>query len=706
MIAAILSLLISAPTNDPIQEWISSATSSSTRALREAIEAHRQQQWARVLQLLPTGEHPDRLEQWLTASALKVQRPKAAYEALGIELSPSRCVAPEDNISRQRLLTIKAQLLSAKRPMVAAELFAQLGTAPALFDAINLADQRGPARRWRQQLLLNFPDSPESHKILEKLGPKGVLATFDTLKGKLDLLEAFLEAHLNTTVLMLAKVVSAQVSSIPHQCRLGYYVGKALRKLRQYDEALNKLKHTRQKCMSTYNAGAWDLKQLTMQVALLEARLLNIKGKAKALEELAYWMITFAANHSYIDDVFFLAARNLGKKAALARFERVVQLGGDQAPVAAWQLALHALDEGANNMASHWLGLIAAMPNASLDDHERAEFFLGRIEVSTHQVLGPAATIATRTLTSRWEELARRPSFYGFLALSRLHQHAPIIAQRIEKDLLALASSTTSFEISPYVLEHPHAQQARRWFKADAQSWAISELRALSCEIDLKDPRHVLTLASLFDAMGAYSEAQQLIRGPGRSWLKGPFSSKNLPAWRIAYSRPFVQEFKAAAKTENVDPFLLTAVAREESAFDAKVVSWAGAVGLAQLMPSTASDAYRSVYGGQLDLSRLTIPYLNLRLGAWVLKRNLSAFKGITAFALSAYNGGAGRTRRTLPTAVMPYEDWIESTRVQETRAYIKRVSATWAIYTLLHAHQQPLPSFPVTVGPGLTTRH
>jgi hypothetical protein len=88
------------------------------------------------------------------------------------------------------------------------------------------------------------------------------------------------------------------------------------------------------------------------------------------------------------------------------------------------------------------------------------------------------------------------------------------------------------------------------------------------------------------------------------------------------------------AQEEGIDPDLFERLVRQESGFQPSVVSSAGAIGLAQLMPGTA----RELGVDPLD------PEQNLRGGARYLRQQMDTF-GDTRLALAAYNAGPGRVR-------------------------------------------------------------
>ncbi|HLG87621.1 MAG TPA: lytic transglycosylase domain-containing protein [Alphaproteobacteria bacterium] len=128
-----------------------------------------------------------------------------------------------------------------------------------------------------------------------------------------------------------------------------------------------------------------------------------------------------------------------------------------------------------------------------------------------------------------------------------------------------------------------------------------------------------------------------------------------------------------------VDPALVFAVVRQESGFDPKAVSPAGATGLMQLMPRTAESV-----GGSKRQKALFDPATNLDLG----QRYISALMGDPAIGenlllvAAAYNAGAGNLAKL--TNILSHEDpliAIESIPNDETRGFIERVLANYWIY-------------------------
>lgn len=111
-----------------------------------------------------------------------------------------------------------------------------------------------------------------------------------------------------------------------------------------------------------------------------------------------------------------------------------------------------------------------------------------------------------------------------------------------------------------------------------------------------------------------------------------------------------------AAREAGIEPTLLASVVRHESNFDQGVVSHAGAIGLAQLMPGTADWMGVDPHNAEENLAG----------GARYLREQLDRF-GTVELALAAYNAGPNAVTRA---GGVP--------RYAETQAYVPRVMDTW----------------------------
>ena len=124
----------------------------------------------------------------------------------------------------------------------------------------------------------------------------------------------------------------------------------------------------------------------------------------------------------------------------------------------------------------------------------------------------------------------------------------------------------------------------------------------------------------------------------------------------VAYPVKYEAEITAAANEFNLNKSLLFALVLSESRFRADVVSHAGAVGLTQLLPSTAAGVARKLGMTGFKSGDLFDPAINARIGAAYLRSLLDMYDQNVELALMGYNGGPGAANRYLANGTLPRE--------------------------------------------------
>jgi soluble lytic murein transglycosylase len=163
----------------------------------------------------------------------------------------------------------------------------------------------------------------------------------------------------------------------------------------------------------------------------------------------------------------------------------------------------------------------------------------------------------------------------------------------------------------------------------------------------------------------------------------------------IAYPDVFL---KTSRDTAVPKPFLL-AVARQESAFDARARSHANARGLMQLLHPTANQVARRSGLSAPTVTDLYDPAVNIDLGGRHLARLLERYRQQRPVAAAAYNAGEGRVDHWLQGAAgKPMDIWIETIPFRETRDYVKNVTAFTQVYGHLLDAPQPVLAGPDTL--------
>ncbi len=166
-----------------------------------------------------------------------------------------------------------------------------------------------------------------------------------------------------------------------------------------------------------------------------------------------------------------------------------------------------------------------------------------------------------------------------------------------------------------------------------------------------------------------------------------------LSFWRLSYPRPYSETVQAAAAEFNVDPHLIWSVMRQESRFDAQAMSYVGARGLMQVMPST-QEWIAEQLGEEIAPGEAFMPDSNIRMGAWFLGFLLDYFDGDLQLAVAAYNGGAGSVDSWLDDPlVSDRDDLLRWIGFGETREYVERVSMNYEVYKALYETENQLSS-------------
>jgi len=155
---------------------------------------------------------------------------------------------------------------------------------------------------------------------------------------------------------------------------------------------------------------------------------------------------------------------------------------------------------------------------------------------------------------------------------------------------------------------------------------------------------------------------------------------------RVTYPFPYRELVRREAAEWGVDPFMMAAIIRQESAFKADIVSHAGAIGLMQVMPPTGAELARAHGPNGFTRESLTRPEVNLHLGAAFFVDMSRRYDDELPLVLSAYNAGPTRATRwrRYPEASDPLR-FTERIPFTETRGYVKSVRRNLGLYRALY---------------------
>ena len=196
------------------------------------------------------------------------------------------------------------------------------------------------------------------------------------------------------------------------------------------------------------------------------------------------------------------------------------------------------------------------------------------------------------------------------------------------------------------------------------------ELRLLLAEISVAQND---VADALFDALRAVPDYAQL-----------EFSDLPEEVWNFLYPQTYWKLIERQARLNNLDPYLVMGLVRQESAFNPRALSVANARGLMQILPETAARSGRPLRT-RAAARRLYDPTYNVQVGCAYLATLLKDFDGRTELALAAYNAGDFRVREwtgeyTFRTSGM----FLESIPIPATRTYVEQVLRDAEVYRQL----------------------
>ncbi|MGQ9684141.1 MAG: lytic transglycosylase domain-containing protein, partial [Anaerolineae bacterium] len=142
----------------------------------------------------------------------------------------------------------------------------------------------------------------------------------------------------------------------------------------------------------------------------------------------------------------------------------------------------------------------------------------------------------------------------------------------------------------------------------------------------------------------------------------------------LAYPTYYAELVLPEAQADGLDPLLFYALTRQESLFDAGATSYAGARGLAQVMPATGAYIAGKLGDSAYTPERLYWPAVSIRYGVWYLASALRMFDGNALKALVAYNAGPGNAAKWAKLAGDDDDLFFEVVAARQPRAYMERI--------------------------------
>ncbi len=232
--------------------------------------------------------------------------------------------------------------------------------------------------------------------------------------------------------------------------------------------------------------------------------------------------------------------------------------------------------------------------------------------------------------------------------------------------------------VETFPAESPHLARARLLANAGLSEYIAQEIAA--------DPNSsswsALAEAQIYASYGETFRAMRAIKRALPGSATAPVKAIPLVYWRILFPEPWWETIKAESAKNNLDPYLVASLIRQESEFNPSVVSYANAWGLMQLLPSVGKALAREEGMSHFQTFQLLDPETNIRLGTRYLRQMMDRFGGVQEYALAAYN--AGDSRVVDWESAGPYQgmdEFVESIPFTQTREYVEAILRNEEIY-------------------------
>ncbi len=289
----------------------------------------------------------------------------------------------------------------------------------------------------------------------------------------------------------------------------------------------------------------------------------------------------------------------------------------------------------------------------TLDDKPEYEYWMAK----TIEGLGGNST-------GLFEKLSQGDDFYALLSKMNLSARDKTGAGA----LYVARKAPIVNDIDDYSLNGPF-ERAGILYEAGLRDEAVRELVYLASHSF--DPKIVSGAAMRLKALGSFRRA---ILAASR--LPEEYQPKE-----VVYPVAFWNSVEKNSVRKGLDPYLVLSVMREESRFEPRVCSPAGALGLMQLMPNTAQVLSKSLKMHFRGTRTLYNADKNITLGVTYLKKLVREFHGIPP-ALAAYNAGENAVKGWLKSGkYLSYDEFIEDIPYLETKNYVKRIITSYFNY-------------------------
>ena len=274
-----------------------------------------------------------------------------------------------------------------------------------------------------------------------------------------------------------------------------------------------------------------------------------------------------------------------------------------------------------------------------------------------------------------------RNYYYGVLARKRLATMPT--APTVTVAVLQHVGTAPSYDAAAQVTDPPdddlHYMRAKLLENAGVTDLAVRELQAGS---STGPSWEMLEIARIYSSGGEYFRALQALKRAISGYFAMDVSSLPGEYWHGLFPRPYWDALRRYSEENNLDPYLVASLIRQEPEFNPGAISHANAYGLMQLLPRTGKGEAKKEGLAHYSTDSLLDPTTNLQLGTHYFREMVDHFGGQVEYALAAYNAGAERVEDWRASGnFRNVEEFVESIPFTETREYVQAIVRNVEVY-------------------------
>ncbi len=481
--------------------------------------------------------------------------------------------------------------------------------------------------------------------------------------------------------------------SAEERCQALFHRAKSVYKERKYKRSAPLFVPAIKACHASGNTN-YEVKS-AYQAGLAYSR---ARDRLKSAEYYAH--VELYPEHSYADDARLRQAEEYDD---LKKHKKVTELlstlpamypKGDMRGEAMWRLARRSYQKKDYKAAVGWLReqIKVAPIESNWWAEGQAHYWLGR---SLAHLGNKKEAAAAYSDCIRLYPL----TYYSMQAFNRLREGWPKLYKSVLAEVQAAASPWSNQPLPRPVYSSPPFRTALRLARLGLALPAKEQLAAIGFATpegraavhDDKEQDRLVATSRLLDLAGDYAGSHWIGRWHTidyrRSWPNGD----NALRWRLAYPLAYWGLLQEFAAKYSYPAHLQMAIVREESAFDPARESYANAVGLTQMIRSTATDHSKGT-GIAVTRENLQHPVKNVTIGSSFLQSLQDGFDGRVGLMVPGYNAGRARVRGWIRSRHRyQLDEFIERIRGDQARRYTKRVLGSFFTYRYLEDRTVPV---------------